>query len=80
MELIHVETYEEARQEVQRLKGMAGNDVPVPIYRIVDSPYSGFDIVVVDSDFYADMLSDELIDGFPPFPGLNKVRLRARMK
>ena len=74
MELIHAETYEEAWQEVQRLKESAAGGDPVQVFRIIDSPYRGYDIVMVDSELYSDMLSDQLVDGFPSIPALSRKR------
>ena len=42
------------------------------VYRIVKSPYSGFDVIAIESDLYADMLSNQLVDGLPPFPGFGR--------
>lgn len=71
MELIHADSYEEAWHEVQRLKADAGDATPV--YKIVSSPYGGFVIVALDVTLYADMISDELVDGLPAFPPLKRV-------
>ena len=42
------------------------------MYKIVKSPYSGFDVIAIESDLYADVLSSHLVDGLPPFPGLGR--------
>lgn len=74
MEVIHAKTYEEAWREVCRRKESVSG--PTPLYRIVKSPYAGFDIVAVDRELYADALTDELIDGLPVLPRLGKGILR----
>ena len=74
MELVHAGTYEEARQEIQRLK--EGVDSAATVYKIVKSPYSGFDVIAIESDLYADILSDHVIDGLPPFPGFRTLMRR----
>lgn len=70
MELIHAGTYEKARQEVRRLK--EGAEGAATVYKIVKSPYSGFDVIAIESDLYADMLPSQLVDGLPPFPGFGR--------
>ena len=77
MEMIHAESYEEAWHEVQRLMADAGGAKPV--YKIVSSPYGGFVIVVMDATLYTDMISDELIDGLPPFPSLKRAASASSM-
>lgn len=76
MELMHAETYEEAWREIQRLKGSPGDRVDgiVPVYKIVRSPYEGFNIVAVDPDMYADMLSTGFVDGLPTLIALRSIR------
>ena len=74
MEVIHAKTYEEAWREVCRRKESASG--PAPLYRIVKSPYAGFDVVAIDRELYADALTDELIDGLPTLPRLGKGILR----
>ena len=69
MRLINAGTYEEAWREVQRLKESAGGDGPVPMYKIVKSPYAGFTVYAFDPDLYVDHLSDQVIDGVPSLPG-----------
>ena len=70
MEFFHADSYEEAWHEVQRLKAEADDATPTLIYRIIRSPYEGFDIVAVDADLYADMVSNQWVDGLPLFPPL----------
>ncbi len=74
MEVIHANTYEEAWREVCRRKESASG--PTPLYRIVKSPYAGFDVVAIDRELYADALADELIDGLPTLPRLGMGILR----
>lgn len=74
MEVIHAKTYEEAWREVCRRRKSASG--PAPLYRIVKSPYAGFDIVAVDPELYADALAGELIDGLPTLPRFGKGILR----
>lgn len=74
MEVMHAKTYEEAWREVcRRREGASG---PPLLYRIVKSPYAGFDVVAIDPELYADALTDELIDGLPVLPRLGKGSLR----
>ena len=70
MKLTPAESYEEAWREAQRLKAEAGDATPV--CRIVRSPYGGFVVVALDATLYADMISDELVDGLPAFPLLKR--------
>ena len=72
MEFFHAETYEDALREVQRLKENA--DDPDRIYKIVKSPYDGFDIVAVASDLYVDLMSTHLVDGLPTIRQLGNLR------
>ena len=74
MEVIHAKTYEEAWREICRRKESASG--PTPLYRIVNSPYAGFDVVAIDRELYADALADELIDGLPTLPRLGMGILR----
>ena len=74
MELMHANTYEDAQREIQRRRASAGG--AELIYKIVKSPYEGFDIVALDPELYTSMLEDELVDGLPPFPLLGIARSR----
>lgn len=65
MRRIPVDTYEHAWQELQRLKANASG--PPQIYKIVKSPYSGYEVVAIGSDLYVDMLTDDLLSGLPLF-------------
>ena len=40
------------------------------IYKIVKSPYAGFDIVAIEPELYTDVLEGELVDGMPSFSPL----------
>lgn len=73
MEFFHAETYEDARREVQRLKD--NSEGPTKIYKIVKSAYEGYDIVAVESDLYADMVSTHWVDGLPTIRQFEKARL-----
>ena len=65
MELMHANTYEDAQREIQRRRASAGG--AELIYKIVKSPYAGFDIVAIEPELYTDMLEGELVDGMPSF-------------
>lgn len=73
MELMHAESYEEAWREVQRLKTQADTDTVTLVYKIVPSPYAGFDIVAIDPSLYGDMVSTQLVDGLPTLLPSRKV-------
>lgn len=52
-----LKTYGDAVQEVQRLKKATGANM---IYKIVKSGYSGFRIIALEPELYADMLTGKL--------------------
>ena len=74
MELIHVETCEDARREIRRRMEAEGGSGP--LYRVVESPCTGFDVVTIEPDLYADALAGDLIDGLSILPRLGKRPLR----
>ena len=78
MEFFHAETYEDARSLVQRLRDTS--DDPTRIYKIVGSPYEGFDIVSIDSELYADMLLYHSDSGLLPVRQLGNLRLADHAK
>lgn len=54
---IHMETWEEAMHEVRRRK--QDPDGAMFIYKIVESAYEGFDVLVIDPDTYVEYLIDQ---------------------
>lgn len=54
---IHTQTWEEAMQEVCRLKQENGDTMF--IYKIVESDYEGFDVLTLDPDEYVEGMVDQ---------------------
>ena len=55
---IHAGSYEEAWTELLRLKSQADTEAAATVYKIVPSPYEGFDVIAIDPELYEDMLVD----------------------